>query len=62
MIEMPAPGNVGGFLSQVIGADGQVVEKRGGEEEERGEGEERGGGEKEGREAPEKGQRSPCSS
>ncbi len=28
MVEMPAPGNVGGFLSQVIGADGQVVEER----------------------------------
>jgi hypothetical protein len=28
VVEMPAPGNVGGFLSQVIGADGQVVEER----------------------------------
>jgi hypothetical protein len=28
VVEMPALGNVGGFLSQVIGADGQVVEER----------------------------------
>ena len=28
VVEMPASGNVGGFLSQVISADGQVVEER----------------------------------
>ncbi len=28
VVEGPALGNVGGFLSQVIGADGQVVEER----------------------------------
>ncbi|MFN9899338.1 MAG: hypothetical protein ACK55Z_11220, partial [bacterium] len=28
MVERPALGNIGGFLSQVIGADGQVVEER----------------------------------
>jgi hypothetical protein len=28
VVERPALGNVGGFLSQVIGADGQVVEER----------------------------------
>ncbi|MFN9908243.1 MAG: hypothetical protein ACK56F_19285, partial [bacterium] len=28
VVEVPALGNVGGFLSQVIGADGQVVEER----------------------------------
>jgi hypothetical protein len=28
VVEMPALGNIGGFLSQVIGADGQVVEER----------------------------------